>query len=87
MDPDEHRLQTAIDDFRRREIQALRGNARMLMRDALLTTRRSLASDPRDKIYALLSITTDGTDVMLVPNYMQSVHEGCTEVGRHIIST
>lgn len=36
---------------------------------ALYDTRISLASGPRDKVYALLGLTSDGTDIVPLTNY------------------
>jgi hypothetical protein len=42
---------------------------------ALIQTRWAEASEPRDKIYALLGLTTDRPHVVPVPNYKQSLQE------------
>lgn len=40
--------------------------------DALLDTRHTRSSDPRDKIFALLGITSNGSELVPTPNYKQS---------------
>jgi hypothetical protein len=40
---------------------------------ALLDTRNSLATDPRDKFYALLSLTNDGNVITGLPNYKHPI--------------
>jgi hypothetical protein len=55
--------------FREREQS---GN-RISLLQALISSRRSLATDPRDKIYALLGLTSDGTKQVLTPNYTQPI--------------
>ena len=37
----------------------------------LVQSTRSLASDDRDKIYALLGLSADGADIVPTPNYRQ----------------
>lgn len=61
--------------FRVRERRSRFGVARMLLSEALLRSRSSLATDPRDKMYALLGLTLDGAEVIPTPNYIQSPDE------------
>jgi hypothetical protein len=63
----------AIRYIRTRERQSHIAVARMLLSVSLLRSRMSLATDPRDKIYALLSLTLDGNEVVPTPSYRQNV--------------
>ncbi len=38
---------------------------------AIATTYRSLCTDPRDNVFALLGLCSDGTDLVPTPNYIQ----------------
>lgn len=42
---------------------------------AIFTSHKSRATDPRDKVYGLLGITFDGHNFVPVPNYQQSLNE------------
>ena len=66
-------LLSALYQFRSREQQSHIGVARMLLSEALVLSRRSLATNPRDKIYALLALTLDGAEVVPMPSYSQTV--------------
>ena len=44
---------------------------RMLHSEAVLRTYHSNATDPRDKVYALLALTRNGSEVVPIPNYLQ----------------
>jgi hypothetical protein len=48
--------------------------------DALRRTRSSLATDPRDKIFALLGLTFDGNYFVPEPSYMDSVSQSFTDL-------
>ncbi|KAI8629628.1 HET-domain-containing protein [Xylariaceae sp. FL1651] len=41
----------------------------------IISSRRSLASDPRDKLYALLSMAKDGRVLIPTPNYSQTAEQ------------
>ncbi|KAI0392360.1 HET-domain-containing protein [Xylariaceae sp. FL0594] len=41
----------------------------------LIASRKSLASDPRDKLFALLSLAKDGRVLVPTPNYSQTVEQ------------
>ncbi|XXH01949.1 hypothetical protein Hte_008312 [Hypoxylon texense] len=68
-------LINAIEEFRRQELDAQRGGLRMSLLEALLRSRYSLATNPRDKIYAMLGLTRDGQDLVPTPTYTESVEE------------
>ncbi|RDW69850.1 hypothetical protein BP6252_08870 [Coleophoma cylindrospora] len=48
-------------------------SARMCLFDALVMSRHSLATDPRDKVYALLGMTSDGSNLVPLPMYTRPV--------------
>jgi hypothetical protein len=43
--------------------------------EAMRKSRAAQSTDPRDKIYALLGLTSDGDDLVPYPNYKQPLHE------------
>jgi hypothetical protein len=47
----------------------------MTLLQALIASRYSLATDPRDKVYALLGLTRDGNDLVPMPSYTESVEK------------
>ncbi|KAI6083497.1 HET-domain-containing protein [Hypoxylon rubiginosum] len=70
-----HTLINAIEEFRRQELDAQRGGLRMTLLEALLRSRYSLATNPRDKIYAMLGLTRDGQDLVPTPTYTETLEE------------
>lgn len=52
---------------------------------AIASTRQSLSRDPRDKIYALLGLSSDGAELVPTPNYQQSVTTVTTNLTRAFI--
>ncbi|KAI1770981.1 HET-domain-containing protein [Hypoxylon cercidicola] len=70
-----HTLIGAIERFRRQELDAQRGGLRMTLLESLLRSRFSLATNPRDKIYAMLGLTRDGPDLVPTPTYTESLEE------------
>jgi hypothetical protein len=48
--------------------------------NALYRTRASLASDVRDKVFAILGLSYNGLAFVTVPNYSQSVSDLCPEI-------
>jgi hypothetical protein len=52
---------------------------------AIATTHRSLSTDPRDKVYALLGLCSDGPDLVPTPNYKQSVETVAMNLTRALI--
>lgn len=65
----ERMLLENIQHFRSREQDSRVGFARMLLSEALIYTNSLKATDSRDKIYALLGLTLDGSDVVPTPSY------------------
>ncbi|KAK3070070.1 hypothetical protein LTR53_011084 [Teratosphaeriaceae sp. CCFEE 6253] len=65
----------AMGVFRIREAQSRIGVPRMLLAEAMLSTHHFEATDPRDKIYALLGMTLDGADVLPWPSYTDQPRE------------
>ena len=53
--------------------------------DALHRSRTALATDPKDKLYALLGITFDGDNFIAEPNYDQYSTETYTQFARALI--
>lgn len=68
-------LLRSLQAFREREIQSHIAVPRMLLSEALLKSRHSLSTDQRDKLYALLSLTLDGNEVIPTPNYTQPAED------------
>ncbi|KAK7756434.1 hypothetical protein SLS62_001660 [Diatrype stigma] len=52
----------------------------------LVASRRSLARDPRDKLYALLSLARDGRVLVPTPNYSQTTEEVFWDTARSMIA-
>lgn len=48
--------------------------------DAIIETREHLSKDPRDRIYAMLGITSDGLALVPTPNYFQHVGQASEEL-------
>ena len=57
----------------------------MLLVEALLASSNAGATDPRDKIYALLGLTRDGTQLVPLPNYAQPVSDVFLEVTQKMV--
>ncbi|KAI0892970.1 HET-domain-containing protein [Annulohypoxylon nitens] len=68
-------LISAIHEFRLQESEARRGGLRMSLLQALIKSRHSLATNPRDKVYALLNLARDGNDLVPTPTYTEPVEE------------
>jgi hypothetical protein len=70
-------LLRAIVRFRAQEQEygGLSTNTRMPLFEALIRSRYSLATDPRDKVYALLGMTSDGSNLAPLPTYAGSVEK------------
>jgi hypothetical protein len=71
--------------FRLAERNAKRGAARMLLSTAMVRTLHTRATLNRDKIYALLGVTRDGTETVQTPNYVQDDATVFGHVFRHMI--
>ncbi len=54
---------------------------------ALIYCLRFKATDPRDKLFALLGLATDADDPVLLPNYKATVREVFTASSRHMMTT
>jgi hypothetical protein len=54
--------------------------------DAMRWSHKTLATDPRDKIYALLGLCHDGTQFVPIPNYRQSVKQMLLDMTRTMIT-
>lgn len=68
-------LITTIGQFRTQEQIQSGGNTRMTLGEALIVTRHCLATDSRDKVYALLGLTCDGNDLVPTPTYTEPASE------------
>jgi len=53
---------------------------------ALARTQDSLATEVRDKIFAILGLTYNGSAFVAVPNYRQNIQELCLEITTSAIS-
>ena len=60
-----------FDAFRRSPLIARSNTLVKLM----MSSRTSLATDPRDKVYALLGLASDGEELVPVPNYDQTLED------------
>ena len=72
--------------FRERERTSYTGEARMVLLEALISSRLSLTSDPRDKIYSLLALTRDAKDVVPTPNYVVSAETALLNVSANMLT-
>lgn len=79
-------LLAALGEFRLRERQSRIGVPRMLLALALIASRRSQSTEPRDKIYALLGLTLDGSEVVPIPNYVEELETVFTKLTGNIIA-
>ena len=71
--------------FRSAEADVKKGAARMLLSVAMVRALDTKATLNRDKIYALLGLTRDGTDIVPTPNYEQDDATVFDTVLRHMI--
>lgn len=79
-------LTDALVSFRVRERLGRLAVPRMLLVRALVDSRRSLATEPRDKIYALLGLARDGGEVVPAPHYTCSDEHVYVDVARHFVA-
>lgn len=88
LSPDFHALIQVLDEFQQRERQDTwrRGRLRFTLLEALFQSRNSLASDPRDKIYALIGLASDGDLVVPLPSYSQLWEESYKDAAEYIIA-
>lgn len=68
---DFYTLLNVLDRFQIRERDDRTGGRRVALLEALFESRNSLSTDPRDKIYALLGLSSDGDGIVPSPNYYQ----------------
>ncbi|KAF7517221.1 hypothetical protein G7054_g13881 [Neopestalotiopsis clavispora] len=68
-----------IRGFRAQTRRADHGKQREDLVEWLLRTRRSKATDARDKLYALMSLASDGRRMILAPNYTQDLLQICRD--------
>jgi len=80
-------LLAAISEFRAQEQRAAGGFSRMPLIQAMLMSRFSLATDQRDKVYALLGLASDGADLVPTPTYTDPVPEVFERLTEAIIQT
>ena len=78
-------LLQVLDQFQSRERQDRIGGRRRTLLEALFETRNSLATDPRDKIYALLGLASDGVRIIPAPNYVQRWNDVYTKAAENIV--
>lgn len=71
--------------FRKAEADVKKGTARMLLSVAMVRALDTKATLNRDKIYALLGLTRDGTDIVPTLNYEQDDATVFDTVLRHMI--
>lgn len=69
------------------ERQAKMGKSRMLLSQALIASRFSKASDPRDKIFALLGLVRDGNDIVPAPDYRKSAKDIFAAASKYMIGS
>jgi hypothetical protein len=73
-----------LGDFREQEHSKSRA-PRMPLIEALLKSRRSLASQPRDKIFAILQLAHDSAKLVDTPNYSQEDAAICWRLAHQMI--
>ncbi|KAI1123325.1 HET-domain-containing protein [Nemania abortiva] len=78
-------LISPLRQMRYREQNKLRANTETSLIPLLVLSRRSLARDPRDKLYALLSLARDGRVLIPTPNYSQTVEQVFFDTARCMI--
>lgn len=86
LSPGSQGLMDALTAFRLREREGRLAVPRMLLLQALLDSRSSLATEPKDKVYALLGLTRDGGEVVPAPNYTCSDFNVYIDVARHFVA-
>jgi hypothetical protein len=57
----------------------------ILLLEAIMMSHKSMATDPRDKIFALLGLTVDGPRLVPVPNYKLSLGEVIRDMTRAMV--
>ena len=56
------------------------------LKDAIVSSRHHLSSEPRDRIYALLGFTNDGLSLVGSPDYGRAVSQVCQDLTRAYIN-
>ncbi|XXG97228.1 hypothetical protein Hte_003523 [Hypoxylon texense] len=80
-------IMSAIAKFHSQEQRGTVDTPRMSLLEALLESRHHRATDPRDKIYALLGLTSDGDDIVPSPSYTNSVESIFENLTAAILAT
>jgi hypothetical protein len=75
----------ALQFFRNAEADVRKGAARMLLSAAMVRSLHTKATLDKDKIYALLGLTRDGTETVPTPNYFQDDATVFDTVLKHMI--
>jgi hypothetical protein len=71
--------------FCNEERKSRMGAARILLSAAMVRTLHTRATLKRDRVYALLGITRDGTETVPTPNYVQSDEQIFNAIMKHMI--
>ncbi|KAK4618011.1 Heterokaryon incompatibility protein 6, OR allele [Fulvia fulva] len=84
-----HREQTLLETILKFRIQESNSagdcSNRVSLYQALIDTRYSLATEPRDKVYSLLGLTSDGDDLLPTPSYVGTPEQAFATVSRAIL--
>ncbi|KAH9215257.1 hypothetical protein DL95DRAFT_388777 [Leptodontidium sp. 2 PMI_412] len=80
-------LLDAIINFRIQEQRGPGAFNRMSLYEAIMQSRYSLAKDERDKVYALLGLTSDGSDLIPTPTYTESIEQIWLNLTKAIIQS
>lgn len=81
------RTQTLLGAISKFRAQELRNHGRMSLVQALTTSRSSVSTDERDKVYALLGLADDSIDLVPLPTYVTSASEVFEELTRKILES
>ncbi|KAH7091409.1 heterokaryon incompatibility protein-domain-containing protein [Paraphoma chrysanthemicola] len=81
------RTQTLLAAISRFRAQELRNHGRMSLVQAMITSRFSVSTDERDKIYALLGLAGDSENLVPLPTYAKSAPEVFEELTRNLIES
>jgi hypothetical protein len=80
-------LLAAISQFRTQERGIPGASLRMPLINAMILSRFSLATDERDKVYAILGLTSDGNDLVPTLSYVDPVQDVFERLTAKIIQT
>lgn len=81
-----HNIIKPLRTMRYRDLFRFRADTETRLISLLITSRRSLARDPRDKLHALLSLAKEGRVLIPTPNYSQTVEEVFLDAARSMIA-